>query len=126
MRTFYYRKGQPHIQPIGATYSVTMLVHDAVPKQLVDELSEKRRNAILSIDLDGEGDKARRKSKTYSHFEKELENLLQRRRQQENPFRIPLAAATFLERLKKYDGLYYHLDAAIVMQHPNGNTDHHI
>jgi REP element-mobilizing transposase RayT len=112
----YRRKGQPHFQYIGRTFSVTTLVHDVVPRPWLEALKQQREEALSAIP---EGlpprEVALRRAIIHGRFEKELEALLARKRRQEHPFRRAAAARAVLDRLQQWEGQLYRLHAACVM-----------
>ena len=115
MPSYYRHNNQPHIQPIGATFSITILTHDAVPEPEIKALRDKRDRALHKIELDGAPDKDYRDSLMHALYENELEDLLNQKRQQEYPFKNYLAAEAFIQRVKQYHKQYYHLLALVVM-----------
>ncbi len=113
MKTRLWRKGQPHIQPIGASFSITMLVYDAVPQAKIEELQHKRQVALVDIENTKCAlDKSR---KICDDFEIEIEKLLNSKSAQEYPFRNPKAAKVVLAQIHEYAGRYYDLLAVCVM-----------
>ncbi|MEM7573567.1 MAG: hypothetical protein AAF433_11725 [Bacteroidota bacterium] len=96
MRTYYYRNNQPHIQPIGGTFNITLMAHDAVSKaELCQIRKEREKRYAESYQLaDDQIDRA--KSGVQQWFEMEYDELLHRRRKQENPFINPIAAQAFM------------------------------
>ncbi len=115
MKTEYTRRKQPHFQHIGATFSVTLLVHDAVPRPLLEKLRSEREARIQEIDLDSLPDKALRKAHLHSEFERQLEELLSRKDQQEHPLCQPVAARALAARVLSYHAQFYNLCAYCIM-----------
>ena len=113
IKTFYIRKGQPHIVPIGACFSVVILAHDAVPAPKLEAIRQERAAAVAALRLNHEPDDVLAEVET-AYMEK-LEDLLHAKRDQEYPFRNARAANILMERIHLYDGKYYRLDAACVM-----------
>ena len=115
MKTVFTRLGQPHFHHFGATFSVTTMVRDAVPRQELETLREKRAIALGEISASNSCISNDRKSEIHEDFERQMEYLLNARRSQEHPFRVKRAAQIVLERLKALDDRYYILHAACVM-----------
>lgn len=88
MRTYYYRNNQPHIQPIGGTFNITLMVHDAVSKAELCQLRKEREKRYAESYQLSEDQIDRAKSDVQQWFEMEYDELLHRRRKQENPFKI--------------------------------------
>lgn len=115
MKTEYIRNNQPHFQHIGAAFSVTIMIHDAVPEAWLDNLRSEREDAISRIQTDDPKEAQLQKDTIYSLYDQQLEAMLNAKREQENPFLNELAARCCIENVKKYDGQYYRLDAICVM-----------
>ncbi len=49
MKEKYIRNNQPHIQPVGATYSVTLLAYDAVPAAKIEEARSIRDQKLKEL-----------------------------------------------------------------------------
>lgn len=115
MKTRYYRNKLPHIHPIGATFSVTTIVHDAVPAERLADVRRERDERIAAIRSHGSPVNALEIVHIQMRYEQTLEELLAQRHQQEHPFRNDRAAAAVLSRIKHYYGELYHCHAACVM-----------
>ncbi|MEZ4987577.1 MAG: transposase [Saprospiraceae bacterium] len=113
IKTFYIRKGQPHIVPIGACFSVVMLAHDAVPAPKLEALRQERAMAVIALRRNQESDDAI--AALEAAYTEKMEDLLNAKHHQEYPFRNAEAARILMERIQLYDGKYYRLDAACVM-----------
>ena len=114
-KTIYCRKGQPHIQPIGATFSVTFITNDAIPKQVLVRLIERKKTVFCEIDRDALPEKWRRKQEINCKFDRYLEKLLHAKSNQEHLLRNPVAATEVANRLELYAGKYYDLLAYSIM-----------
>lgn len=113
MKTRFIRRGQPHIQPIGACFSVTILVYDAIPRAIIKGLQIKRQAELIAV---GNNDGYLEKSRKIHHaFEMKIEELLHAKNTQEYPFRNVAAAEILMAQIQKYAGSYYHLLAVCVM-----------
>lgn len=113
MKTFYVRRGQPHIQPIGASFSVTILVHDAIPEAELIAL-RKEKDMELGIRFN-EGCSATEIREIQDHYRQAIDELLVQKRSQEYPLRRAAVAEVVMNRLFEYDGRYYDLLAACIM-----------
>lgn len=113
MKTKFWRKGQPHIQPIGACFSITMLVQDAVPRALIEELQCRRKAALIAVKDDD--DLLRKSIEIHHTFEMEMEKILNAKNSQEYPFRSSAAAGTVLDEVNRYANKYYEVLAICVM-----------
>lgn len=114
-RTYFKRKGQPHILPQGAIFSVTFRLHDAIPKQMIQRVKKRRTVVLREIELDSIPNKQGRKEQIeqkYYHF---LEGLMHQKSQQEHLLRNGTAAHLVIARLEEYAKHYYHLLAYCVM-----------
>ena len=72
----YERFGQPHYQHIGATFSVTIVAHDAIPEALLARVKERRRIVLREIDLDDLPNKSARKNDIHERYYAFIEELL--------------------------------------------------
>lgn len=113
MKTYYVRRGHPHIQPIGASFSVTFLTHDAIPERELIAL-RKEREMELAI-MFNEGCSARELQEVRDHYRDAIDQLLIRKGNQEYPLRRKPVAEVVMERLLHYDGRYYELLTACIM-----------
>jgi len=109
------RLGQPHFQHIGATFSITISIHDAVPKQLIQRVIERRKVVLAQIDQDDLPHKAVRKEVIHDKFYRYLDKLLHAKHNQEHPLRNREAAQAVVDRIWKYAELYYNVIAYSVM-----------
>lgn len=117
-RTEHKRLGQPHYQHIGAVFSVTITAHDAIPKQVIERLNERRKVVILAIENDDQPMKNSRKQAIWNKYYAHLEYLLHKKAIQEHPFRCRSIAKAVQHRIEQYDGTHYHLLAyAILSNH---------
>lgn len=110
-----YRLGQPHFQHIGATFSITVSVHDAVPKQLIQRVIERRKVVLAQIDQDDLPNKAARKVVIHDKFYRYLDKLLHAKHNQEHPLKNEEAAQAVVDRIWKYAELYYEVVSYTVM-----------
>lgn len=111
----YTRRSRHHIHPYGATFSITTLVHDAVPQPQLLKLSLRRQAELRKIDRSDHPRKALHRYLVNTLFSQELKRLLSRQSEQEHPFRQSLAAEILAEQIKKYAGKYYRLCAFSIM-----------
>ncbi len=114
-KTKYVRLDQPHIQPIGATFSITIVAHDAVPEQVLDRVKQRKRVVLEAIAKDELPNKDQRKQNIHDLYYEYYEKLLHQHRAQEHPFRNPSAALALKERIESYNGHYYDLVAYTIM-----------
>jgi REP element-mobilizing transposase RayT len=114
-KTEYERFGQPHYQHIGATFSVTIAAHDAIPEALLQRVKKRKRVVLEAIDQDNLPDKQHRKQDIHERYYAYIEELLHRQYDQEHVLRNPLAAAKLEERIRAFDGEYYNLLAFSIM-----------
>jgi len=114
-KTEYERLGQPHYQHLGATFSVTIAAHDAIPKALLLRVKKRKRIVLDTIDQDNLPNKQRRKHDIQARYYAYIEELLHRQYSQEYVLQNPLAAAKLEERIKAFDGQYYNLLAYSIM-----------
>ena len=115
MKTQYRRNNLPHIHPIGAAFSVTTIVHDAVPAGKIAKLKEERDRQIAILQSQQIPVVAQEIAQVSMRFEQDLELLLAEKREQEHPFRDAGAALAVLRRVGLYHGELYHCHAACVM-----------
>lgn len=120
----YRRLKLPHLHPIGATFSILMLVQDAVPKDLLRQLKLARTNELMQIRNKKLPGWKRSIVKAQAFYDKELDRLLRLHANQDHPFRDPECAQILVDRLKKYDGQYYDLYSYSVMSnHAHAELD---
>jgi REP element-mobilizing transposase RayT len=112
MKIYYERNNQPHIQPYGATFFVTMMAHDAIPGAELDRLRSERDTALASL---SRYSNRKEKRKIQEDYENSIEKLLHAKKNQEYPFRTRETQAVVSTRLQQYNHLYYILDAACIM-----------
>jgi hypothetical protein len=115
LKTEYRRNNQPHLQPIGATFSVTLIAHDAIPGALLKRVSERRDVLLMEIDRDNLPQKSVRKRDIHERYFQYMEKLLHQKREQEHPFKNLIAAKALEDRIKMYAGKYYDLIAYSIM-----------
>ena len=113
--TEYIRKKQPHFQHIGATFSITLMAHDAVPKIMLERLQEERKIALAQVLAENPVEEQRLRAKIHGHYEERLEALLNQHAQQEHPFKSETIAGIVMDQIVKYQGRYYTLDAVCIM-----------
>lgn len=114
-KTEYKRFGQPHFQHIGATFSVTIVAHDALPEELLTRVIERKRTVLRAIEQDDFPKKQARKNDIHERYAAYLEELLNKKDNQEHVLRNPLAAGKLKDRIKAFAGQYYHLVAYSIM-----------
>ncbi len=105
----------PHLHPIGATYSILLLVNDAVPRPLLRRFNEKRISTLNAIKARGGDSWKWDMLLASSHFDVLFDELLYKHRNQEHPFANPMAAQIMVDTLTKYHGDIYDLNAYSVM-----------
>lgn len=115
LKTEYRRNDQPHLQPIGATFAVTLMAHDAIPEALLEKVRRRREIVLLEIEQDNLPQKSERKAAIHERYYQYLEGLLHQKREQEHPFRHKVAAKAMENRIRQYDGEYYDLVAFSIM-----------
>lgn len=115
LKTEYRRNNQPHLQPIGATFAVTLMAHDAIPEALLKRVRERRDFVLREIDRDNLPQKPARKRDIQDRYYQYLEKLLHEKREQEHPFKDPIIAKALEDRIKEYKGEYYDLLAYSIM-----------
>ena len=113
MKTYYVRRGHPHIQPIGASFSVTLLTHDAIPEGELTAL-RKEKEMELAI-MFNEGYSVTEIQEVQDRYRHAIDQLLIQKGNQEYPLRRKLVAEVIMERLLHYDGRYYELLVACIM-----------
>ncbi|MFK8161687.1 MAG: transposase [Lewinella sp.] len=107
--------GQPHFQHIGATFSITISVHDAVPMQLLERVIKRRKIVLAEIDRNGLPDKSLRKEIIHDKFYRYLDKLLHTRRNQEHPLAEPNAVQKVVDRIWQLSEQYYEVIAYSIM-----------
>jgi len=114
-RTYFQRKGQPHILPQGAIFSVTFRLHDAIPAQKIQRVRERRATVLREIELDNRPNKQSRKELIEQKYYQYLDNLMQQKGDQEHLLRNATVANMVIARLEEYAEHYYHLLAYCIM-----------
>ena len=109
MKTVFLRKGQNHIQPIGACFSITIMAHDALPKAVIQKLQMEKHLALVGIEAKDSI------NEIHLDFALKLEAYLVAKYDQEFPFRNSVAAEIVLDQIHQYAGQYYALVAACIM-----------
>ncbi len=115
LKTEYRRNQQPHLQPIGAAFAVTLMAHDAIPEALLEKVRQRREIVLLEIEQDNLPQKSERKADIHERYYQYLEELLHQKREQEHPFRHKTVAKAMEDRIRQYDGEYYDLVAFSIM-----------
>ena len=115
MKERYIRNGQPHIQPVGATYSVTILVHDAIPAPLLEAARQQREEELSRIISEPSDKEASRRANCHARYFDKIEQLLHAKTEQSHPFRDSQVATMALDYIRELDGRLFHLNAACVM-----------
>jgi REP element-mobilizing transposase RayT len=113
--TEYTRKNQPHFQHIGATFSITLMAHDAVPKIVLASLQEERKAALAQIAPNATAEEHLLRAKIHGDYENKLEELLHAHSEQEHLFRDAEIAGVVMDQIHKYDNQYYTLETACIM-----------
>ena len=114
----------PHIQPIGASFSITLTVLDAVPGALLKKLNEERQRALWEIRQDGCPDTSRRIEQTQFLYDRKFNRLLRRKAEQSHPFADERAAKIMVDVLKKYaNSLYYLCAYSVMSNHVHAEID---
>jgi REP element-mobilizing transposase RayT len=111
----YRRLNLPHLHPIGASFSILLLVEDAVPKPLLAKFQAERLKQLQEIRSNRFPGWQRALGKAQGRLDRQFDRLLARHADQSHPLSHPRAAELLVERIKKYDGKYYELYAYSVM-----------
>ena len=114
MRDFR-RNRQPHFQARNTSYSVTILLHDALTGPQVERVRRKLADALDAIRADGDGDKALRIEKARTESFLYLENLLHAQASQSHALSDAEVAGAVVDYLRKFDEELYRLHACSVM-----------
>ncbi|MFU8812376.1 MAG: transposase [Balneolaceae bacterium] len=105
----YHKRNLPHIQPVGATYSITFLLDGALPLQKVASLNELRKR--LKDSAVSANDKYQIHRKIFDKYESILDN----------PKSGPVwlkernIAEIVMDSIHHRDGLHYNLYAYCIM-----------
>lgn len=111
-----YRRHQlPHIHPVGATFSIIILVNDAVPRQWLQQLSKERQSALARIKKERFPGWRKALVATQLEFDRRFDDLLRKHAGQDHPLADHQAASIVVNRLKEFDGKLYDLYAYSVM-----------
>lgn len=113
--TEYTRKNQPHFQHLGATFSITLMAHDAVPKIVLASLQEERKAALAQVATNATAEEQLLRAKIHGDYENKLEELLHAHSAQEHLFRNEEIAGCVMDQIRKYDSQYYSLETACIM-----------
>lgn len=105
----------PHIHPIGATFSIIILVRDAIPKEWLRQLAEERKTELARIKSSRHPDWQKRFLTAQQAYDLRFDDLLRSHASQDHPLADKRAATILVERLKKFDGELYDLYAYSVM-----------
>jgi len=111
----YRRLKLPHLQPVGATFSLLFLLKDAVPSPLLHKLSCKRVTTLKDIKSKKLPGWKRALIVAQISFDHQLNDLLRRHANQSHALSSPKAAKIVVDRLKEYHGKYYDLYSYSVM-----------
>lgn len=115
MKERYIRNNQPHIQPVGGTFSVTLLAHDAVPVAKVKEIRRQRDESLSKFVVSGSADEGVQRAECHQRYFEALEQLLDDRANQCHLFRDKRVAEIIMEYIRKLDRQYFYLEALCVM-----------
>lgn len=113
--TTYRRLKLPHLHPPGATFSVLLLVEDAIPSDLMHRLKIAREKELLQIKGKRLPGWQRALGVAQLSHDRELDRCLRLHASQEHPLAHPEAAQLMVDRIKTYDGKYYDLYAYSVL-----------
>lgn len=111
----YRRHRLPHLHPVGATFSILLLVQDAVPKPILTKLQAERLRALQEIRSTRYPGWQRALTKAQVRFDREFNRLLNHHAEQSYPLSNPEVAQILVDRLQQYNGRYYDLYAYSVM-----------
>lgn len=114
MREFT-RNNQPHFQSHETSYSITLLLFDAVTGPELEALRKALGSEVDDIETDLLGDKELRKARARARHFEALESLLHDRRKQSHLLSTPGAAEAVGAYFRKFDGELLRLHAYSVM-----------
>ena len=111
----HYKNRLPHIAPLGAKFFVTFHLGDALPVNVLNEMKEELDLNIKKIQKE--------KPKNYNYLIYELKKIFYQKYDQQlhhKPYgncylKDEKIAQTVINRLHKYDGKYYELEAYTIM-----------
>lgn len=115
MKEVYTRLGQPHIQHIGQTFSVTFITYDAIPNQELERLKHEKQVALSKIKQFSSNKQKKKWWEIHSSFDTKMEDLLNAKTQQEHLFKNNEAASILQRKIHAFDGVYYKLAAYCIM-----------
>jgi len=111
----HYRNRLPHIAPIGATFFVTFRLGDSLPQTVFRELSRKLREEKLLMKRKTSASDKEKRIDFHQSFFKKYEYQLDGNRYGTCHLRDPEVAQILVERLHKFDGELYELQAYCIM-----------
>lgn len=111
----YRRLKLPHLHPPGATFSILLLVQDAIPKDLMRRLKVAREKELRHIKAQRLPGWQRALGVAQLSHDRELDRCLRLHASQEHPLASPKAARLLVDRIKEFDGEYYDLCSYSVM-----------
>lgn len=114
MREFIRNK-QPHFQSHNTSYSITLLLFDAVTGPELAALRASLKLELAAIETDSLGEKDFRKARARAYNFEELEQLLHDQRKQSHLLRAPAAMDAIGDYFRKFDGELLRLHAYSVM-----------
>jgi putative transposase len=112
-----YRRKLPHFQHIGASFFVTFRLNGSLPKEIVLALKNERDDNILNIkrlQLPPTEERIAIDNVNRQYYFK-VDDALDRIATGPHHLQDPRIATSIIEKLKSFDGQYYHLDAYCVM-----------
>lgn len=115
MKTVYRRNGLPHYQYVGATFAVTTVLHDAVPKISLKRLQQERDQivkSVIKVDHSGEDWFQDMMRHDYGLKLDKQEALIDK---QEHLLSNPIAAQIVADKIMQYDGIWYTCIAYVIM-----------
>ena len=114
MRDFTRNK-QPHFQTRNTSYSITILLHDALTGPQIAEVRKRLTDDLEGIQRDGQPDPELRLEKARTKNFLYLESLLHAQSAQSHALADATAAETVRDYFRKFDGELYRLHACSVM-----------
>ena len=115
MKTEYYHNHLPHFHHAGATFFVTWMLFDAVPKPLLKKLKEERKATIQKIERENPPDLKYQIYMAERHYFYEIEELLHKMDNQSNFLKMPEVAAILQKKLHEFDDKFYRLITYTIM-----------
>ena len=112
----YYRKNLPHIQPVGATFFVTFVLKDSIPKSKLQQIKDEYKDKLQQLQTIK--DEHLRNTKIFNlrkRYLVQIDQVLDKIRNGNHFLKRNDIAKIVSEQIHRFDGEFYQLIAYSIM-----------